>query len=68
MGKAFRPNRREVKIHAEWFNRRVARNFWGQKRFLKIRGQILNSSERLNYMQTLQRASLKNNYSKHKQF
>ena len=42
--------------------RRVARNFWGQGRFLKIRAQIHDSSERLNYMQTLPRTSLKNNY------
>ena len=39
-----------------------ARIFWGQGRFLKIKTQILNSSERLNYMQTLPRASLKHNY------
>ena len=42
--------------------RRVARNFWGQGRFLKIRAQINDSSERLNYMQTLLCTSLKNNY------
>ena len=30
--------------------------------FLIIRAQILNSSERLNYMQTLPSAFLKNNY------
>ena len=44
------------------FCRCVSRDFWGQGRFLKIRAQILNRSERLNYMQTLPRASLKNNY------
>ena len=43
-------------------HRRVARNFWGSGRFLQIRAQIHNSSERLNYMQTLQRPSFKNNY------
>ena len=42
--------------------RRVARTFWGPGRFLQIREQIHNSSERLNYMQTLQRPSFKNNY------
>ena len=43
-------------------SRCVARNFWGQGRFLKIRTQIHDSSERLNYIQTLLRTSLKNNY------
>ena len=43
-------------------NRRVARNFWGPGRFLQIRAQIHNSSERLHYMQTLQHPSFKNNY------
>ena len=43
-------------------NRRVVRNFWGPGRFLQIRAQIHNSSERLNYMQTLQHPSFKNNY------
>ena len=42
--------------------RRVARNFWGQGRFLIIRTQILYSSEGLKYMQTLPSAFLKNNY------
>ena len=42
--------------------RRAARTFWGPGRFLQIRAQIHNSSERLNYMQTLQRPSFKNNY------
>ena len=42
--------------------RRVARNFWVQRNFRQIRAQILNSSERLSYMQTLQRVSFKNNY------
>ena len=42
--------------------RRAARTFWGSGRFLQIRAQIHNSSERLNYMQTLQRPSFKNNY------
>ena len=42
--------------------RRVARNFWGQGRFLIIRAQILYSSEGLKYMQTLPSACLKNNY------
>ena len=42
--------------------RRAARNFWGPERFLQIRAQIHNSSERLNYMQTLQHPSFKNNY------
>ena len=40
----------------------VVRNFRGQGRFLKVRAQILNSSEELIYMQTLPRASLKNNH------
>ena len=42
--------------------RRVASNFWEQGRCVKIRLQILNRCERLNYIQTLQRTSLKNNY------
>ena len=42
--------------------RRVAMNFRMQGRFLKLRVQIHDSSERLNYMQTLRRISLKNNY------
>ena len=42
--------------------RRVAMNFRMQGRFLKLRVQIHDSSERLNYMQTLRRTSLKNNY------
>ena len=42
--------------------RRAARTFWGPGRFLQIRAQIHNSSERLNYMQTLQRPLFKNNY------
>ena len=42
--------------------RHVARDFWGQGRFLKIRAQIHDSSETLNYMQTLPRTSPKNNY------
>ena len=37
--------------------RRVARNIWGQEGFLQV--QILNSSERLNCMQTIQRLSFK---------
>ena len=40
----------------------VARNFWGQGRFLKTRAQIHDSSERLNYKLILPRTSLKNNY------
>ena len=40
----------------------IARNFWGQGRFLLMRAQILNSSERLNDMQTLPSTCLKNKY------
>ena len=43
--------------------RRAARSFIGQGRFWKIRVQkVINSSKRLNYMQTLQCASLQNEY------
>ena len=42
--------------------KRAARNFWEQGRCVKIMVQILNRCERLNYIQTLQRTSLKNNY------
>ena len=36
-----------------------SKELWGEGRFLKIRKQILNRSERLNYRQTLQLASYK---------
>ena len=42
--------------------RRVARNFWNEGRFLKIKAQNLNRCERLNYIQRIQCASLINNY------
>ena len=52
-------------LHLIWVveqDRRAAKNFWGQGRFLQISTQFLNSSIRLNYMKTLQRASFKNSY------
>ena len=43
--------------------KRAARSFRGQGRFWKIRAQkVINSSKRLNYMQTLQCASLQNEH------
>ena len=45
----------------KYLRRSVARNIWGQGRFVKIRAQMFYSSERLNYIETLPRASLKNN-------
>ena len=45
-----------------FLSRSVARNSLSHGMFLIIRAQILNSSERLNYMQTLPSAFLKNNY------
>ena len=43
-------------------DRRVAKNFGGQGRFLQIRTQMFNSSIKLNYMETTQCASFKNSY------
>ena len=43
-------------------DRRVAKDFGGQGRFLQIRTQIFNSSIKLNYMETTQCASFKNSY------
>ena len=39
----------------------MAEIFEGSERCLQIRAQILNDSETLNYMKTLQQASFKNN-------
>ena len=41
---------------------RVGSNFWEQRRFSQIRVQILNNSERQNYMKALQRSHLKGKY------
>ena len=43
-------------------DRRVAKDFGGQGRFLQIRTQIFNSSVKLNYMETTQCTSFKNSY------